>query len=413
MKKGIAGVVENNRHDFESVVVSRRSRCAVCGDNGLEPVIDLPGLPLTDKYSDKPMSGPVGGIDQQLLVCCGCGHAQLADQVDPGFLYGANYNFRTSASASSRQGTDFFLSVLESLAPGRRFKCILDLGCNDLHLLKQLKEKAGARVGIDPLWASREEQRDDMSIDVIGDVIEDVDLGSLKPLPDLILSRHTLEHIHEPAEVLGKLLDAADDEALFLFEVPGFETLMRRMRFDQVFHQHLQYFTIHSFRKLLEEAGGEYISHRQNHHNWGTLLVAFRKRRTGEVKCCGDVPEVFNMSAIRRRYDIFRRQMSASNEVLESFRNTTVYGYGAAQMLSVLSYHLGNDLSMLTAVMDDDPSRDGIYYWNLPVVIRHPDHFVDITDATVIITAVDSVKPILGKLLDRRPGNVIYPFHIM
>jgi len=357
---------------------------------------------------------PVEGIDQRLLVCAKCGHAQLAEQVAPAALYDDSYSFQTSVSATARQGTSFFLAMLDDIAADKHFNCVLDLGCNDLYLLQQLRGRANVRVGIDPLWASKEDQRDDTSITVIGAAIEDVDLHSiLEAPPDLILCRHTLEHIYEPGAVLQNLLDVAAEDALFLFEMPGFEAVVRRLRFDQVFHQHPHYFTLASFQRLIDKVGGVYISHRENYHDWGALLVAFSHRSKNHGQRNEKLSYGFGVRAIRERYGLFRRQMSTVNDVLKSLEGTTVYGYGAGQMLPVLAYHLNNDLSLLTAVLDDDPAKDGLHYWNLPLVIRRTDSVDDLEAASVFITAVDNVKPILSKLLVQRPRHVIYPFHII
>ena len=396
-----------------NLIIAKRDCCAVCGSNQLEVAIDLPGLPLTARYSEEKMDGSREGIDQWLLLCNECGHAQLAEQVNPDILYGDTYGFRTSVSATARHGTDFFLSTLDEIAPGRRFKCVVDLGCNDLYLLERLQGRADVRIGIDPVWALKENQVGDKNITVIGAAIEDVDLGSvLETPPDLVVCRHTLEHIYEPRAILQQLFAAAAKRALFLFEVPGFEAVVRRHRFDQVFHQHLHYFTLASFQRLIEEAGGVYMSSWENYHDWGALLVAFAKRANPQ-ESKEKASSVFDVPTIRERYVIFRRQLSTTNEVLKSLEGTTVYGYGAAQMLPVLAYHLDNDLSLLTAVLDDDPAKDGLYYWNLPLVIRHTAGVTDLEAASVFITAVDNVKPILNKLLVRRPRHIIYPFHII
>ena len=396
------------------IIVGKREHCAVCGSGELNVAIDLPNLPLTGRYSKEAMKNPVKGIDQRLLICADCGHAQLAEQVAPNALYSDSYSFRTSVSATARHGTSFFLSALDEIAPGRHFNCALDLGCNDLYLLKQLQGRADARVGIDPVWASKEDQKDDKSITVIGDTIENVNLDSALEAPtDLVVCRHTLEHIYEPRTVLQQLLAAATENALFLFEVPGFEGVVHRLRFDQVFHQHPQYFTLASFRRLIQEVGGVYLSHWENYHDWGALLVAFAKGGKGQEQRGEIVEPTFDVSAIRERYAIFRRQLSTANDTLKSLEGTTIYGYGAAQMLPVLAYHLDNDLSSLTAVLDDDPAKDGLHYWNLPLVIRHTASVTDFDAASVFITAVDNVKPILSKLLARRPRHIIYPFHII
>jgi len=114
----------------------------------------------------------------------------------------------------------------------------------------------------------------------------------------------------------------------------------------------------------------------------------------------------FGLSEIRERYRVFRQQLSTFNEVLQSFAGTTIYGYGAAQMLPVLAYHMGNDLASLMAILDDDPSRDGWYYRNLIPPIRYSGTITDLQMATVLVTAVDNIQPILSKLLAHRPRHM-------
>lgn len=399
--------------DHNTVIVAQRESCAVCSSIQLDVAIQLPSLPLTDTYCREIKSETVGGIDQDLLICGRCGHAQLAKQVSPRLLYEDNYSFRSSSSAVARHGTALFLSMLREIACKDHFNCVVDLGCNDLYLLDQLRSNADRLVGIDPIWACREEEISDRRVTVVGAAVEDVDLSSVLDVPpDLIICRHTLEHIWHPRSVLKKLVDVAAPDAVFLFEVPGFESLVRRFRFDQVFHQHLQYFSENSFRRLLDEVGCVYVAHRENYHDWGALLIAFSKKnglytRYGEEP----LPEIDSIS-IGERYVTFRKELAAANEVLKSFEGTCVYGYGAAQMLPVLAYHLNNNLSLLTAILDDDPNKDGMYYSNLPVVIRHSKCANDLEDASVFITAVDNFKPIMNKLLEKRPRHILYPFHI-
>ena len=78
-------------------------------------------------------------------------------------------------------------------------------------------------------------------------------------------------------------------------------------------------------------------------------------------------------------------------------------------MLPVLAYHMGTDFSQLAAVLDDDLEKDGIGYWNLPVKVMPSNRAQDITEASVLITAVDNVQPIMTKLLATRPKHILYP----
>lgn len=381
--------------------------CTVCG-GVTDLVIELPSLPLTDTFTRTPLDRSIPDFDQALRFCSNCHHGQLSAQVPPSVLYGGNYGFRTSASATARKGTDFFLNMLDRVAPGRTFKMALDLGCNDLFLLSNLEGRAIARVGVDPLWAGREDEVDVPGVQVIGQGIEDVNLSELSEKPDLVVCRHTLEHIARPLDVVKRVLAAAAGDALCIFEVPGFEPLVNRNRFDQVFHQHLQYFTQASFARLLTGAGARPVAWASNYHDWGAFAVAFVK---GAGVAMGHEAEPPSLQRVQASLNSFIKQMDATQSILATL-DGPAYGYGAAQMLPVLAYHLKTDLAFLEAVLDDDPEKDGLHYANLPLHVK-PSAFVeDVSQTSILITAVDSAVPILRHLLNGfRPRHIVYPFH--
>ena len=396
----------------DNVILCRRDCCAVCGNEDLHVALDLPSLPLTDTFTRSAAPVYVPTPDLKLLLCRSCGHGQLQAQVAPEILYGNEYHFRTGASAVARSGTAFFVDNLRRVAPSKRFRHVLDIGCNDLYLLRQLSDDCELRTGIDPLWIGREDQAEE-GIRVIGATVEDIDLTSvLECPPDLIVCRHTLEHIWDPRRVLEQLLEVASEETLFLFEVPSLDPLLARFRIDQVFHQHLQYFSVHSICKLISDVGAQYLSHAVNFHDWGAMVVAFRKGGLTPTDASSDAG-MCTVEAFESVREVFQQQMVAASRTLHLLAEPKVYGYGAAQMLPVLAYHLGTDLSMLSAVLDDDPSKDGLRYSNLPLEVRSAGEAGDLQDSAVLITAVDNVKPIMEKLLSKRPKCILYPLSVI
>ena len=385
----------------------------MCRGEDLDVACEFPSFPLTDTFTRSEVPISVPAPDLCLCLCRTCGHAQLRAQVAPSVLYGDEYHFRTGASAVARSGTAFFLRTLDEVAPSRRFRHVFDIGCNDLHLLKQMDERSDLRTGIDPLWVGKEHNEDD-GIRVIGSTIEDVDLASvLECPPDLIVCRHTLEHIWDPRNVLEQLMDIAADDTLFLFEVPGFESLLQRFRIDQVFHQHLQYFSAHSFYRLISEVSAQCLSHFSNFHDWGAMVVAFRKGHSSDTGQNAPVGSICTIDQFETVQKVFHGQMMATRQTLASLGEAVVYGYGASQMLPVLAYHLDTDMSALTAVLDDDPAKAGCRYASLPVEVMDAADVTDLEDSSVLITAVDNVKPILGKLLLKRPKRILYPLNVI
>ncbi|MEI6260697.1 MAG: methyltransferase domain-containing protein [Deltaproteobacteria bacterium] len=395
----------------QQTIINYRDACSVCDAKDLSEILDLPNLPITGLFSkDKPVNF-LSGFNQSLLWCPKCGHGQLRNQINPSILYDSSkYSFKTSISATARIGTENFITFLKRVSLKKKYNCILDVGCNDLYLLEKLEYLGKYKVGIDPIWRTKVTDNVFESTNVIGETIEEANLKNLLPSkPDLILCRHTLEHIYNPLQILRKLIECSADDALFVFELPSFESMIERLRFDQIFHEHLQYFSKSSFEEMLINSGANVIEFDENYHDWGALLIAFKKD-SGQRK-----NNIFSFSErnICQRLDIFRKQLESTYEIIRTLKPDSLYGYGAALMLPVLAYHFKSDLSFLAGIIDDDKNKDGIYYQNLPMQIIHSSKIKELEKLSILITALDNIKPIMSKLLSVRPKHIIYPFNLI
>jgi hypothetical protein len=381
-------------------------KCSVCGGAALVPVLELPNLPLTGLYVEAPDPAH-RGIDQGLDICEECGHGQLRHVVDPRLLYADSYAHRSTASPIAMAGNDFFADFLTEIAAGATFERIVEIGCNDLYLLHKLAPMGKSLHGIDPIWRGRAPPPGG-KLHTVGKFIEAVDFArDIGGAPDLVVAAHCFEHIDDIAAQLARLLDAAADGALFVIEVPGFESLLRRCRFDQVFHQHIHYFSLASFRRLLRRLGGAYLSHRYNHDYWGgTLLLAFRKSAAVDREG-GPAPAP---ALVRARLKSFRAQLEQAAALLRAAAGPK-FGFGAAQMLPILAYHMGTDFNDLDAVLDDNPDRQGLYYPDLAPPIRAPG--ADLAGACVVVTALDSARPILARLTALGARDIVVPLQVL
>jgi len=364
--------------------------CSVC-DTVLEKVLIFPNYPITDVYLDKP---EVMVVDQSLGVCPKCGHAQLNNFVDPSILYG-RYSFRTSHGGSTTVNDD-----LRNFIGDRKFKRIVDVGCNDCYLLNSLRDNAEQLIGIDPVLSGREKEFSDSKLTVIGDFIENVDL----PIEDntLYISSHVIEHLPYPRKMINSLINSAGKDCLFVFQFPSFDYLLQDYRFDQVYNHHLQYFSLYSISYLLNDLGCTVTDYFINPHYWGTILVSFNL--LGNAVVCG---RKIVASSVFDKYHSFSRRLNTLNEYMNSF-NDNKFGYGAALQLPVLAYHLRNDFSEFLNIIDDDVSKDGKYLINLSVPIKCSSK-VDLEGSVVLITAPNFSRQILPKLIEMKPKRIIIP----
>ena len=383
------------------------TECGISEAKDFHSLWKLSKLPLTERFGRYDPNHRLA-FDQELLISLPTGHVQLRNQLDPKTLYGSSgYSFRTGGSDKSRKGVDFFLAYLQKFTAGRSFKSAVDVGGNDLFVARGLSATAKHCAVVDPICAPIDGQTVD-EIRVFGRFVEEIDFSSDMPRPDLVVCRHTLEHIANPRKVIEQWFRQCEANCLYVAEIPCFENLVESLRFDAVFHQHVHYFDLNSFKRLIWECGGEYLGHTFNHQGscGGALLVAFRRAQASQPK--PEVDLAARIVGFERRISLYKSQMAKMRELLDALPKP-IYGYGASLMLATLGYHLHTDFSSIECVLDDDASRDGATYENIPVTVRHTAKVAPAPDSSYLITSLENIRPIYRRILDLAPRRILIP----
>jgi cyclopropane-fatty-acyl-phospholipid synthase len=383
------------------------TECGISGTRDFHLLWNLPSFPLTERFGIyKPHQSLT--FDQELLISLPTGHIQLRKQLDSKLLYNSSeYLFRTATSASSRSGVKFFLNYLKKFTDGRIFESTVDVGGNDLFVARGMASLAKNTAVVDPICALIDGQIID-GIKVFGRLAEEVDFSSDLQSPDLVVCRHTIEHIANPRQLIDQWFRQCDPDCIYVVEIPSLEGLVEAMRFDAVFHQHVHYFDLSTFKHLIWECGGEYLDHSFNNQGscGGALIVSFRRAKTIQLKTHIDLIPRINL--IEKRISQYTTQMAIMGELLDTLPKP-IYGYGASLMLATLGYHLGTNFSELDCILDDDPSKDGITYENIPVAVKHTEKVGPPLDCSYLITSLENIRPIYRRILELTPRRILVP----
>ncbi len=382
--------------------------CNVCDSSEISSVWDLPQFPLTGIYVDHPHEvGFNNRYQQELQFCAKCSHAQLANQIDPTFLYRDTYTHRTSESPISSNGNKYLLDYIRANTQGRHFNQVLEIGCNDLYLLENLKDRTLNQAGIDPIWPDGVTVSKN-GVRLWGGFAESTNYAELlQSKIDLIITAHTFEHVTNPRSAIESLKGHISSDCIFVIEVPSAERMLEQGRLDQVFNQHVNYYSVRSLEKLLEPLGFKLINLNYNFSYWGgTQLLIFSLTGAQE-------PVIVDRELSKENYsesiEIFIDSIRNTSNQIENSRGP-VYLFGAAQMLPPLIYHFSKEaIAKISGIIDDNPKRQNKYYPDLEIKVFSLSEVSNISDSTIVISALDSSRPILNRLLELNPRTIIVP----
>lgn len=111
---------------------------------------------------------------------------------------------------------------------------------------------------------------------------------------------------------------------------------------------------------------------------------------------------------IRRSYKLFQDRLSSVSDLISTLEKP-IFGYGAAQMVPTLAYHLKSDLDFLECIWDDNPDKNGLYYPHLAPPIRLKTDKNHWADVSIVLTALDSARPLLSRLMSQPVKHIINP----
>jgi hypothetical protein len=383
------------------------TNCGIASNStNLKSVFQLPKLPLTEAFGKYDPNFP--NFDQELLLSMDSGHVQLKFQVDPEILYDEkNYAFRSGDSQKSNLELKFLTTFLEEIIQYRRINHILEIGANDLKFSKLLKKMSTSISAVDPLLFKDHGKYID-GIQIIGLPIEKAVLETKFTMPDLVIARHTLEHISNPKVMIETLLEFVSKDCIFVFEVPSLSHIVESLRFDAVIHQHFHYFDLDSVKRLISEIGGELINYTYNNQgsNGGSMIFAFKKSRLKVQDQYFDYED--KLYWLKDRFSMYQEHMSLTRKLLDDLPYP-IYGFGAGLMLATLDYHLGGKLKKLNCILDDDSQKDGTGYKNVDVSVKYTQKFKPPEQSSFIITSLESVRPIYNRIIEFNPRRIIVP----
>jgi hypothetical protein len=343
--------------------------CRLCGSSDLVTVLDLGDQALTGIFpdsTDKEVSaGPL-----ELVWCRACTLLQLAHSYEPIEMYGDNYGYRSGLNRSMVQHLARKAAGLEALvglAPG---DVVLDIGSNDGTLLGSYATSPIHRIGIDPT-AERFRAFYADSVEIVPTFFSAKSFRSVGSPPARIITSIAMFYdLEDPVAFARDVRECLAADGVWHFEQSYMPSMLRSTAYDTVCHEHLEYYSLATVQRILDEADLELIDVRFNRVNGGSFAVT-AAHKGGPVTPRRALVDWFVAQESRvglntpgpfRRFEerVFQHRTDLI-ELVSTLRHhgARVIGYGASTKGNVLLQFCGFGPQDIEAIADVNPDKFG------------------------------------------------------
>jgi novobiocin biosynthesis protein NovU/D-mycarose 3-C-methyltransferase len=354
--------------------------CRVCGSTELDPILSLGPSPLANSFlrsADEFTTEPRYPLD--LFYCARCGLLQLLHVVDPSILF-RHYVYVTGTSttmAEHNRGYARTVSKALTLAPG---DLVVEVASNDGSLLKCFQQHGVRTLGIEPAQNLAAIAMAD-GVDTINEFFDRsvaVQTRAAHGPARAIAANNVLAHVDDPVDFLAGCRELLADDGLVTIEVPYVGTLLERLEYDTVYHEHLSYFSVRSLLHLCERVGLSAVRiDRLSVHGGSLRLYLSRSAgsHSAEVRML-EREEAANGITSAARYHGFARDVENGRAELVSLLEALaadgkrVAGYGAPAKGNTLLNYCGVDTRLLPYTVDKNPLKVGLFTPGTHIPVR-------------------------------------------
>ena len=166
-----------------------------------------------------------------------------------------DYSYTSSNSSYSKNyWKEYAHNLIQRFNINKQTK-ILEIGSNDGYLLNCLKNKTKRVKGVDTssfmcgLARRRKIHTYNLSFNYASSKI----IKNKNSTVDLIIANNVVNHSNDVVDFLKGIKNILKSNGTFIFEVPYWYNLIKNKQFDQIYHEHIYYFTVKSVSHLLKK----------------------------------------------------------------------------------------------------------------------------------------------------------------
>jgi len=388
--------------------------CKIC-DHGLETIISFGKMPISNRFVSD-VTADEFFYDLSLGFCPTCLMVQLENCVDPDMMFNEDYAYFSSISwAMEGHFKEMADEIMISLSDEPR-PFIVELGPNDGIMLKHVAKNGIPHLGIEPsanVAASAREKGVNILVEFFNSKCAS-EIMDGHGQADIICGANVMCHIENINSVFDGVRILLKAGGVFFFEDPYLFDVIQKTSFDQIYDEHVYYFSGFAVSELAKRHGLELVNMVPQEVHGGSMRYYLKKGSGNPVTSNVDFflsqEKALNLDSLEG-YASFKERV---DKICSDFRNVLlkikadgkrVAAYGATSKSTTLLIYSKVGPGLIDYVSDTTPTKIGKYTPGTHIPVKSYEHFLDDSPPYTVLLAWNHKAEILEKEQEYRKGG--------
>mgnify|MGYP003306160410 FL=1 len=237
---------------------------------------------------------------------------------------------------------------------------------------------------------------------------------------DIIVASNVFAHLDEYHDIIENVKLLLSENGTYIVEVQYFADMIKEMTFDNIYHEHVLYYTVHSIVNLFKRHDMTVYKVEKIPTHGGSIRVyiAHAKVQSENHKSVYDILNeekqngIDNLQTLENFNDKLQNNIEQIRELFSKLKkdNKRIFGYGAPAKSSTMINSIGLDNSNIELIIEDSPLKQGLFTPGSHIPITSPDILEKEIPDYLMIFAWNYSDEIIKKVEDKyQKLNYIIP----
>ncbi len=382
------------------------SQCRICNQT-THQVIHFGKMPIANGFL-RELDEKEFLFDMSVAFCPQCFMVQLEETVKPEMMFNDNYQFVSSTSNAMAIHFEGIAQEIAGKVADKQDPFIVELGCNDGIMLKHIAAKGIHHLGIEPssnVAAMARKNKVEVT-EKFFNAATAQEIVQEHGQADVLCGSNVFCHIEDINSVFEGASILLKDDGVLFFEDPYLLDIVQKSSFDQIYDEHVYYYSGLSVQALAQRHGLQLVDMVHQDVHGGSMRYYIQKGSDKNIsQNVNDgiaaekewqLHQTEGYEAFKTKVDQICKDLKQTLKDIKQQKNRIV-AYGAtSKSTTLLNYaQIGPDL--IEYICDTTPNKINKYTPGTHIPIKSYDAFLADDARNTLLLAWNHKKEIFAK----------------